>query len=417
MTIAGYIVLALAAIPGIYYLLAIFSSLRYFRVSWRENPPNRDFTPPISCLKPIRGLDDDAYENYASFCRQDYPEYEIVFCVDPDDPALPVLEKLIADFPERKIRLVLGSGRDAINDKVGRLTRLVSEAQYDLLVITDGDIRVGPDYLRAVAHPFRDPKVGGATAIYVSTEETSFVQELQSVGMISDFFAGIFVDWQLEGIKFMFGQSIVTTKERIAGFGGYEAIENRPADDLNVGRVVAAQGYEVKLLPYVVKTVADFQSLKDLFYKRVRWMTVMRLMRRRGHQGLIFTWGLIWALVAVATDPDARGRDCVSRELRGAARGADVDHRRTRHEAERDVEEDAADSAVGPGGVYDLGREFRAKDDSLARVRLLHSRRDSGAGESGEHAEVSFEFQVSSFECGCSQCNATVEDKSRSSSG
>ncbi len=303
MTIAGYIVLMLAAIPGIYYLLAIFSSLRYFHVAWRENPPNRDFTPPISCLKPIRGLDDDAYENYASFCRQDYPEYEIVFCVDPDDPALPVLQKLIADFPERKIRLVLGSGRNAINDKVGRLTRLVSEAQYDLLVITDGDIRVGPDYLRAVAHPFRNPKVGGATAIYVSTEETSFVQELQSVGMISDFFAGIFVDWQLEGIKFMFGQSIVTTKERIAGFGGYEALENRPADDLNVGRGVAAQGYEVKLLPYVVKTVADFQSLKDLFYKRVRWMTVMRLMRRRGHEGLIFTWGLIWALVAVATVP------------------------------------------------------------------------------------------------------------------
>lgn len=303
MTIAGYIVLALSAIPGIYYLLAIFSSLRYFHVAWRENTPNRDFTPPISCLKPIRGLDDDAYENYASFCRQDYPEYEIVFCVDPGDPALPVLEKLIADFPQRKIRLVLGSGRDAINDKVGRLTRLVSEAKYDLLVITDGDIRVGPDYLRAVAHPFRNPKVGGATAIYVSTEETSFVQELQSVGMISDFFAGIFVDWQLEGIKFMFGQSIVTTKERIAGFGGYEALENRPADDLNVGRGVAAQGYEVKLLPYVVKTVADFQSLKDLFYKRVRWMTVMRLMRRRGHQGLIFTWGLIWALVAVATVP------------------------------------------------------------------------------------------------------------------
>ncbi len=303
MQIAGYIVLMVAAIPGVYYLLAIYSSIRYFRVARRENPPNTDFTPPISCLKPIRGLDEDAYENYASFCRQDYPEYEIIFCVDTDDPALPVLEKLIADFPERKIRLLFGSGRNAINDKVARLVRLVSEAQYELLVITDGDIRVGPDYLRAVAHPFRDPKVGGATTLYVSTEETSFVQELQSVGMISDFFAGILVAWQLDGIKFMFGQSIVTTRQRIAGFGGYEVIENRPADDLNVGRLVEAQGYEVKLLPYVVKTVADFQSLKDLFYKRVRWMTVMRLMRRRGHQGLIFTWGLIWALIAVAVHP------------------------------------------------------------------------------------------------------------------
>lgn len=303
MTLAGYIILMVAAIPGIYYLLAIYSATRYFRVARRENPPNTDFTPPISCLKPIRGLDDDAYENYASFCRQDYPEYEIVFCVDRDDPALPVLEKLIADFPQRQIRLLFGSGRDAINDKVARLVRLVSEAKYDLLVITDGDIRVGPDYLRAVAHPFRDPRVGGATALYVSTEETTFVQELQSIGMISDFFAGILVAWQLDGIKFMFGQSIVTTKQRIAGFGGYEIIENRPADDLNVGRLVAAQGCEVKLLPYIVKTVADFQSLKDLFYKRVRWMTVMRLMRRRGHQGLIFTWGLIWALIAVAVHP------------------------------------------------------------------------------------------------------------------
>src|SRR5579864_8391265 len=189
LTMLGYIVLAIAAIPGIYYLLAIYSATRYFRVAWRENPPNNDFFPPISCLKPIRGLDDDAYENYASFCRQDYRgEYEILFCVDPDDPALPVLEKLVADFPERKIRLIFGSGRNAINDKVGRLTRLVSEAKHDLLVITDGDIRVGADYLRAVAHAFRDPKVGGATTLYVSTEETSFVQELQSIGMISDFF-------------------------------------------------------------------------------------------------------------------------------------------------------------------------------------------------------------------------------------
>ena len=107
MTIAGYIVLMVAAIPGIYYLLAIYSP-RFVTAGFRseENPPNTDFFPPISCLKPIRGLDEDAYENYASFCRQDYPEYEIVFCVDTDDPALPVLEKLVADFPERKIRLL-----------------------------------------------------------------------------------------------------------------------------------------------------------------------------------------------------------------------------------------------------------------------------------------------------------------------
>src|SRR3984885_2816833 len=173
----------MAAIPFIYYFLALYSTAHFLADAKRRGDNSGDFTPPLSCLKPIKGLDIDAYENYASFCRQDYPEYEIVFCVDPDDPALPVLEQLVRDFPERQIRLLFGSGRNAINDKIGRLVRLVAEAQYDLLDITDGDIRVGPDYLRAIAHPFRDPKVGGATTLYVSTEETSFVQELQSIGM------------------------------------------------------------------------------------------------------------------------------------------------------------------------------------------------------------------------------------------
>src|SRR5580693_8814474 len=140
------IILAIAAIPAIYYLLAIFCIIRFYTTSRRENAIPSDFTPPVSCLKPIKGLDVEAYENYASFCRQDYPEYEIVFCVDRNDPALPVIEKLIADFPKNNIRVLFGSGREAINDKVARLVRLTTEAQYDIFVITDSDVRVRPDY-------------------------------------------------------------------------------------------------------------------------------------------------------------------------------------------------------------------------------------------------------------------------------
>jgi ceramide glucosyltransferase len=305
LTFAVAIILAVACIPFIYYLLSLYSTARYFSVSWRENPPNHDFFPTISCLKPIKGLDEDAYENYASFCRQDYPKYEILFCVDKNDPAVPVLEKLQRDFPDRDIRLIFGSGRNAINDKVGRLVRLVDEAKYDLFVITDGDIRVTPDYLRVVAHPFRDPKVGGATTLYASTDEKKFIEELQTIGMISDFFAGILVAWQLDGVKFMFGQTIVMTRQANAAFGTYRVNENKPADDLLAGRMVAEQGYEVKLLPYVVKTVADFNSMRDLLYKRTRWMTVMRLMRPWGHFGLVLTWGLPWSLIAIAIHPTA----------------------------------------------------------------------------------------------------------------
>ena len=99
----------IAAIPFIYYLIAIYSTWRFFRTSSKRNATASSFTPPVSILKPVRGLDPDAYKNFASFCRQDYPEYEIVFCVgDGTDPVLPVIEKVMRDFPGCKIRVLFG---------------------------------------------------------------------------------------------------------------------------------------------------------------------------------------------------------------------------------------------------------------------------------------------------------------------
>lgn len=303
MKLLDSVVLALAAVPFIYYFIVLYSSVHFLVDSKRRFPPNHDFTPPVSCLKPIKNLDVEAYENYASFCRQDYPDYEIVFCVDADDPALPVIERLRRDFPDCKIRVLFGSGRNAINDKVARLVRLTDEAEYDLFVITDGDVRVRPDYLRSVVAPFRDSQVGAATCLYASTTPTTFLQELQSISMVSDFFAGIMAAWQLDGTKFTLAQTIVTTRRNLSGFGGYQQLEDRPADDLYIGRLACEQGLKSELIPYVVHTVADFHSFHDLIQKRVRWMTVMRNMRPWGHVGLLFTWGLIWALLAVVVHP------------------------------------------------------------------------------------------------------------------
>src|SRR5580692_7572115 len=124
------VLLAIAAIPFIYYLISIYSSWRYFQQP--ASALDGSFTPPVSILKPFRGMDPDAYENLASFCRLDYPEFEIVFCVDPDDEAiLSVLARLIAEFPQCRIRILHGSGRVAANDKVAKLARLVSEAAHE----------------------------------------------------------------------------------------------------------------------------------------------------------------------------------------------------------------------------------------------------------------------------------------------
>ncbi len=244
------LILAVAAIPFIYYLIALYSSWQYFRRVPRQNALDPAFTPPVSNLKPVRGLDPDAYENFASFCRQDYPDYELLFCVgEADDPVVPILEKLARDFPERRIRVLFGSGGRGSNDKVVKLARLVGEAQHEVVVISDSDVRVQPDYLRTVVAPLADPKVGAVTCFYVPIEEKTFTENLQTIGMFSDFYAGILVARQLDGVKFALGPTIATTRTRLAGFGGYGAIDNRPADDLLVGRLIAEQGYEVELLP------------------------------------------------------------------------------------------------------------------------------------------------------------------------
>src|SRR5580704_1671036 len=204
--VSEYIPLFAAAIPFIYFLIVLYSASRYFGQARNVSQHTSDFTPPVSNLKPVRGLDPEAYENFASLCRQDYPEYELIFCVtDLTDPCVPVIQRLMQEFPDRKIRLLCSAGHTAINDKVAKLRLMEREAQYETLVINDSDVRVDPGYLRRVVAPLADPRVGGVTCFYVSSRDRTLVEKLQTVGMISDFYAGVLVAWQLDGIQFALG--------------------------------------------------------------------------------------------------------------------------------------------------------------------------------------------------------------------
>ncbi len=293
----------MATFPLFYYAIGIYSSWRFFRPGKRA-PAAPPYLPPISNIKPIRGLDPDSYANFSSLCRQEYPVFELLFCVGGrTDPAVPIIEQLIRDFPHCNIRIIFGSGRDGVNDKVAKLARLSSEAAHEVLVINDSDVRVQPDYFRTIVAPLQNPKVGAVTCLYVSTGDNTFAENLHMIGMISDFFASILVARQLDGVKFALGTTIATTRSNLRLFGGYESLENRPADDLLVGRLIAEQGLEVELLPYAVETVSDYASIGDLFHKRLRWIVVMRHMRPAGHFGLLFTLGLPWALAAIAVHP------------------------------------------------------------------------------------------------------------------
>src|SRR6266851_3621130 len=143
VSVLRVIVLLLAAGPLVYYLLSLYCIIEYF-VALRKLPPRDDsFAPPVSILKAVRGVDHDAYENFASYCRLDYPEYELVFAMaDPHDPVISVIEKLQRNFPGRPIRFVTDVPRVGENNKVNSLCRLVKEACHDLVVMSDSDVRV-----------------------------------------------------------------------------------------------------------------------------------------------------------------------------------------------------------------------------------------------------------------------------------
>ena len=300
-TAIRWALLLLALAPFGYYLAAIIAARRFFRA--RTAGPS-DFTPPISILKPIHGLDRETYENYASLCRQDYPEFEVLFCVsDLQDPAVPVIRKLIDDFPDRAIRLLVGSEPLGASDKVNKLCRMARQARHDLLIVSDSDVRVEPGFLRAVAAPFRDPQVGGVTCLYRGLTDGSLAADIEAVGNSTDFAAGVLVAWLPGGVDFMLGAVMATTKKHLAEIGGFESLVDFFCDDFELGNRIAARGYRVELIPFPVSIVYPVETLADAFRHQLRWNLSIRYSRPWGHLGLIFTQGLAWSLVGCVLAP------------------------------------------------------------------------------------------------------------------
>jgi ceramide glucosyltransferase len=295
-------ILLLALAPLGYYVTATIAAIRFFRRERaRELPP---FTPPVSLLKPVRGVDFGSYENFASFCVQNYPDYEILFCVNEmSDAAVPAIERVRKAFPERRIRILSNAAPIGSNQKINNLALLTREAKNEILLQTDGDVRVGPNYVRELVAPFVDPSVGVASCFYRGIAQNSFWAELEAVGTASDFFAGALVAEWKEGITFALGASVGITKTWLEKIGGYEALANLLADDYEIGNRVHLAGGKVLLCREPVWTMYPAQSAKGFWDHQVRWARTVRLCRPASYFGLLFTHGLPWSLLAAVLAP------------------------------------------------------------------------------------------------------------------
>lgn len=302
-TVIRYTLFGLAFAPLAYYVVSILAAARFFRVR-RSVSASSEFTPPVSILKPIYGLDRETYENYASFCLQDYPDYEILFCVgDTQDPAVPVIQKLIEDFPDRAIRLLVGSDTLGVSDKVNKLCRMSREAKHDVLIVSDSDVRVDAEYLRAVAAPFQEAKIGAVTCLYRGLTDGSLAADLEAVGNSTDFAAGVLVAWLFSQVNFTLGATMAVRKNALAEIGGFESLVDYFSDDYELGNRIAGQGYRVELIPHPVAIVYPQQTLQDSFRHQLRWNLSIRFSRPAGHLGLIFTQGSPLAILGAICAP------------------------------------------------------------------------------------------------------------------
>jgi ceramide glucosyltransferase len=291
--------LLLALFPFVYYLLSLCCVIGHFKRLRHAQVGTEQFSPAASIIKPVRGVDHEAYENFASFCRLDYPEYEIVFAVaDTDDPVIPIIEKLRADFPQRRIRLITNVPHVGANHKINNLCQLAQKAKYDLLVMSDSDVRVEPDYLKAVVTPFADPEVGVVTALYKSLSAGNLASNLDALGMYMDSAPAALVAKKVEGkMRFAFGWTMATSKTCLAEIGGWEAMVNHHSDDFELGKRIAERGHRVELIAKPVTMVFPNEPIREYFNHELRWSIGLKSVRPLGYWGLIFTHGLPWALL------------------------------------------------------------------------------------------------------------------------
>jgi len=300
------IVAALGIVSSsLYYLLCLWSAARFLRERNGVHPSAA--LPPISILKPLKGTDPEIYESFRSHCLQEYPEYEIIFGVnDPNDPAVESVKRLQHEFPDRRIHLVVSTKILGANVKVSNLAQMLEVARYDHLIVNDGDIRVAPDYLQRVTAPLADSKVGMVTCLYRGVAGATLGSRLEALGISTDFCASVLAARQLEGgIRFGLGSTLAFRRAELEEIGGFSSFVDYLADDYELGKRIAGLGLAVELSEVVVETYLPAYRLRDFFAHQLRWARGVRDARSRGYFGLVFTFGLAWALLAVAASGGA----------------------------------------------------------------------------------------------------------------
>lgn len=276
-----------------FYITCAVCTLKFFTPNAQEVQPSEE---GVSLLIPVCGIDEGAWENWSSFCQQNYPNYEVLFGVlDPEDPAVPLLKELAAKYPDR-VKLLIGLKPRGINYKDSNLSYLLEAAQHEIIIFADSDIRVIPDYISIVTAPLKDPKVGMVTCGYVGKNPRTIVAALASFGRCFDFIPSALISAVIDdGFKFAVGPTMVTRKATLAEFGGLHL--NRIGSDYNLAKRAVEAGYRIEFSQYILESDTTGESFWSFFQREVRWARTIRFNRGLQYYGMIFCYGVVHSIL------------------------------------------------------------------------------------------------------------------------
>lgn len=280
-------------------LTCAYSAWEFFTRRRREDAPSPDWTPAVTILKPLKGLDPQLYENLSTFCGQDYTRLQLVFGVaDRQDPAVSVVRALQREHPTLDIDLIIDGRLYGTNDKVSNLINMYRSAKHDILVLSDGDIRVPRDYVRRVVAPLRDEHIGLVTCMYRAVAATSDLPTLLWCSTINATLTPqILGARKVEKPTYAFGATMALRRSTLQAIHGFEEIANMLADDYQLGNRIASQGLQLWLSECVVDTVLAVGSWRKLFQHQLRRARTNRSHRPISYFFTVVTQGVLWAIV------------------------------------------------------------------------------------------------------------------------
>jgi ceramide glucosyltransferase len=228
--------------------------------------------PPVTVLKPVHGLEKNQKENLRSCCLQNYPEFQIVFSVQKtDDAAIPLLKELQQEFGAERITVAIENCRAGTNGKINNMIGGLRHARYDVLVISDSDVSLKPDYLKTIVSPLRDPSVGCACTLYKAAGAETWFERMELLTLNADFMANVLFAHVSGASKFCLGASAALHRSTLERIGGLEALSDYLVEDYEMGRRIWMLGKKIAIVPYFVDTIVDLKSPSQWWDHQVYW--------------------------------------------------------------------------------------------------------------------------------------------------